>query len=381
MYRVKIYIFFKKMDNAEDENLRERILRAYSTPGHPVAFSAPHTVAKFFNISQSLAKKILEHDEGYTIHREYKQPKFYNPFYVHGRREQVQGDLIDVSRIAASNNSIKFLLLLIDVFSKKIWVYPLKNKSATSMERVIRSWLESIDVKPVRLATDRGLEFRNQRLQNILTLNNVEWQALGGTMKAAVAERANKTIQILIYKYLTEKETTRYDDVLQRLVETYNKRGHRSLNGMSPQNADLPRNENEIRAIHHARYEKIAQKRKSHLPYKVGDLVRIKTQAKKISSSSRAYAEQFKGEYFRVVRINRTLPIAMYHLRSLDTGEMIEGGFYAQELQRQRGNVYKIERVLRRRVRRGVREIYVKWKNFGPQWNEWIPEANVVAVY
>ena len=369
------------MDETDEDGLRERILRAYSTPGHPVAYSAPHTVAKYFNISQSRAKKILEHNEGYTVHREYKQPKFFNPFYVHGRREQVQGDLIDVSRLAANNNNIRFLLLLIDIFSKKIWLYPLKNKSATSMERIVQTWLESLDVKPDKLATDRGLEFRNQRVQNILASNDVEWQALGGTMKAAVAERANKTIQILIYKYLTKKETTRYVDVLQRFVETYNKRGHRSLNGMCPQDADLPRNENEIKAIHHARYEKIAQKRKSYLPFKVGDLVRIKTQAKKISSSSRAYAEQFKGEYFRVVRINRTLPIAMYHLRSLDTGEMIEGGFYAQELQHQRGNVYKIESVLNRRTRRGVREIYVKWKDFGPQWNEWIPERNVVAVY
>ncbi len=364
-----------------DRDLRERILNAYSSPGHPIAFSAPSTVAKYFNISQKQAKEILEYDESYNLHREYKQPKHYNPFYVHNRREQIQADLIDVARISTSNNRIKFLLLLIDIFSKKVWVYPLKNKSATSMVKCLQTWIQNIDVKPKIFATDRGLEFSNQHVQNLLFQNNIEWQALGGTMKAAVAERANKTIQILLYKYLTEKETTRYIDVLQNLVKTYNKRGHRSINNISPDEADLPINESEIQAIHHARYEKIAQKRKTNLPFKVGDLVRIKTLAKKVSSSNRAYAEQFKGEFFRIVRINRTLPIAMYYLRSLDTGEFIDGGFYAQELQRQRGNVYKIERVIRRRTRRGIREIFVKWKYFGPQWNEWIPETNVVAVY
>lgn len=361
--------------------LKDDVLRAYSTPGHPVAYSAPGTVARYFNISESKAKEILEHAEAYTIHREYKQPKIYNPFYTHERREQVQGDLIDVSSIAIANEGIKFLLLLIDIFTKKVWVYTLKNKSAASMVRALRGWLDSLGVKPKILASDRGLEFSNQAVQDLLRRNNVGWQALGGTMKAAVAERANKTIQILIYKYLTDRETTRYIDKLQSLVQTYNKRGHHTLKGLSPDEADQVENEGEVQAIHHARYEKISRNRKVNLPFKLGDIVRIKTLAKKVSSSNRAYAEQFKGEYFRVMRINRTLPIAMYYLRSLDTGEMIEGGFYAQELQRQRGNVYKIERVIRRRVRRGVREMYVKWKDFGPQWNEWIPETDIVATY
>ena len=175
------------------------------------------------------------------------------------------------------------------------------------------------------------------------------------------------------------KEWSKY--FLDKLVETYNTRPHRSIDQMTPNQADVEDNEARVQAIHHERFEKISQHRKTTLPFKLGDLVRIKTSAKKISSSSRAYAEQFKGEYFRIMRINRTLPVAMFYLRSLDTGEMIEGGFYAQELQRQRGNVYKIESVLRRRVRRGVREIYVKWKDFGPQWNEWIREDSVVDVY
>ena len=106
--------------------------------------------------------------------------------------------------------------------------------------------------------------------------------------------------------------------------------------------------------------------------------MRIKTQPKKLTSSSRAYAQQYHGEYFRIMRINRTLPIPLYYIKSMNTGEIIEDGFYAEELQVQRGNVWKIERVVRRRVNNGVREIRVKWAHFGPQHNSWIPEADVV---
>lgn len=365
--------------------LKKRILRAYNKPGHPVAFSAPAAVAEHFGVTPAFAKEVLEHDDAYTLHREYKQPKVYNPFYAHKRREQIQTDLIDVGKIAKDNDNVKFLLVLIDIFTKKLWVYPLQNKTAAEVTRAMTDWLTSLRRIPPRmkLVSDKGLEFTNRRLQNLLREHDIDWYPAGGTMKASIAERVNKTLQILIYKYLTAKETTRYIDVLPAIVRTYNKRPHRTLRGLPPKLADQPRHEGLVHSIHQLRYSDIAKHRKAteKLPFQVGDTVRVKTEAKKVSSSTRAYAEQFHGEYFRIVRINRTLPIAMYYLRSLDTGELIEGGFYANELQRQRGDVYKIEKIIGRRTVRGVRQIRVKWKYFGNRWNEWINEDAVVQVY
>ena len=356
----------------------QRIARAYITPGHPVAYSAPQQVAAHFGIGKARARRILEYIEGYTRHREFKQPRQYNPIYVHKRREQMQADLIDIGGLSRQNNGIRFLLLLIDVFTKRVWVYPLKSKQGVAVEAALKRWLRDLG-RPVpdKLMTDQGTEFTNGRVQALLRQRGIEWQPALGTLKACVAERANKTIQILIYKYITEKERLRYVGALSKLVDTYNKRPHRTLEGMSPANADRARNEGRVQAIHHARYTKIAAKRR-YPRFKVGEIVRIKTEPKKITSSARAYAEQFKGEYFRIVRINRTLPVPMYYLRSMDTDEFIKGAFYAEELQRQRGDVYKIERVIRERTRNGQRELYVKWLHFGDRWNQWIPAGNVV---
>lgn len=362
------------------DRLRNRIIRAYTTPGHPIAYSSPGRVAKHFHISTKKAKEILEHIEGYTLHREYKNPKQYNPYYVHGRREQIQGDLIDMAAISNNNNGVKFLLVLIDIFTKRLWVYPLQNKNARTVTQAMQRWLNSLDVIPKKIMTDKGTEFTNRSVQQLLRSHNVEWQAAIGTVKACIAERVNKTLQILIYKHLTENETLQYMNVLQDLVKTYNKRGHRTLEEMTPKEADLPQNEARVQAIFHARYDVLGRQRKTPR-FAIGNLVRIKTLPKKISNASRAYAEQFKGEYFNIMRINRTLPIPLYYLRSADTGEMIEGGFYGNELQRIRGDLYKIENIIRERVRRGRRELFVKWKYFGPRWNEWIPAANVARVF
>ncbi len=135
----------------------------------------------------------------------------------------------------------------------------------------------------------------------------------------------------MIHKYLTAHETLRYIDALPALVRTYNRRGHRTLHGMAPHMADLPGNKTIVQGILHQQYKKRGRGRAcryANLRFKIGDLVHLKTEADKVSSSRRAYAQQFHGEYFRVVRINHTLPYPMYHFRSLDTGELIKGGLY-----------------------------------------------------
>ena len=354
------------------------VSRAYSTPGHPAAFSAPSNVSRVFarrGVSQNQAKTILEGEDSYVLHREYKRPSVFNPYYIYQRRHLVQSDLIDIRLLRNQNDGIEYLLLNIDVFSRKVWVLPIKKKNAKCMKEALESWLRSLRRKPKIFSSDAGLEYWNRQVRQLMANHHIEMQLAHGTCKAAYAERANKTIQILIYKYLSHKETTRYIDVLSELVNTYNKRGHRSLEYYSPNNADKPRNEGIIRAIHMRRYAKLQRKAPT---FKLGEMVRIKTDAKAISSSRRAYAEQFHGEYFSILRINRVLPIPLYYLRSLDTGERVEGGFYSNELSRVRGDVFKIEKILRRRTRRGVREVLVRWKYFGAQHDLWIPEANLI---
>lgn len=365
--------------------LHDAVIRAYTTPGDPVAFSAPERVAERFGISKSRARRILEHVDGYRIHREYKKPATYNPYYVHAKREQVQADLIDMANPALlrKNDGVRFLLVLIDIFTKKVWVYPLKNKSAQEMVSALQTWLDSLQTAPEKLKTDSGTEFTNRQVQNLLRQRGVRWLRAYGTMKAAVAERVNKTLQILIYKYITQSESHRYIDHLQDFVDTYNARRHRTIK-MSPDEAERAESQAELAAMYHEKYESMRREnasKRANAKLKLGDVVRIKTEAKKISSSSRAYAEQFHGEYFIIDSINYTMAVPMYHLRSYDTGDKIDGGFYSNELQIQRGNVYKIERVLAERRRRGRDEVLVKWMYFGDRWNEWVPKADVVTTY
>ena len=66
-------------------------------------------------------------------------------------------DLVDMSWFSRSNRGYKFLLRVIDVYSKYGWIVPLKNKIGKEVAAALTS-LFKIAV-PSRLWTDKGTEF------------------------------------------------------------------------------------------------------------------------------------------------------------------------------------------------------------------------------
>ena len=80
-------------------------------------------------------------------------------------------DLVDMSSFSRSNKSYKYLLTVIDVFSKYGWIVPLKTKTGKVVVQAFRKLF--LGGHPSRLWTDKGTEFCNQQLKAVLEANNV----------------------------------------------------------------------------------------------------------------------------------------------------------------------------------------------------------------
>ena len=107
--------------------------------------------------------------------------------------------------------------------------------------------------------------------------------------------------------------------------------------------------------------------------FKVGDRVRI---IKKKRTFEKGFTPNWTEELFIVSEVRATKPIT-YKIKDLK-GEEIKGTFYQQELQKTRQEIYRIEKVLKkRRTRNGTREVYVKWKGLNCDFNSWIPESDI----
>ena len=77
-------------------------------------------------------------------------------------RDDIWGaDFADMQLLSKFNIGFRFLLRVIDIFSKYAWVVPLKDKKDISIVNAFQKMLKESDRKPNKIWLDKGNEFYN----------------------------------------------------------------------------------------------------------------------------------------------------------------------------------------------------------------------------
>jgi hypothetical protein len=356
--------------------MREPDENDYTTPGNAIAFSGITQLQRhnYKNVPEFLST--LDH---YTRSRQAKSPRIYNPIFVYRLRELLQSDLIDMSSISKHNENTRFILILINTYSRYVWVRPLKSKHAEVVAKAFDEILSTIHPPFERLLTDAGKEYIGRAFQDMLRRHNLKHTIAYSVSKAATAERAGQTLKNLISNYLTYNETFRYLPQLDNLVLTYNSRPHRGIDHLSPSEAENPDNKVRVLNALNKKYESVLHSRPKHGPrFKVGDTVRLSIYSPLFKKASH---EQFTKEFYKIRSVITRLPITQYEVATFDLSNNVKGRFYEAELQKTEFEVYKIEKVLKERKFRGRKQYFVKWLNFDDTHNTWIDEDQIVNQY
>ena len=175
---------------------------------------------------------------------------------------------MDISNLSNSNSGIHYLLLAVDIFTRKAFVDPLKNKTSCTVINAFDNIIK--EVNPEIIQTDKGSEFISGIFKQLLKRNNVELQLInvGDHNKLAIINRFCRTIREILNKYMTSYKTTRYIDVLSKLIDNYNNTEH-STTTFSPNEAK--EHVKEIQKLNIRRYNKAIQEEKQ---FSVGNKVR-----------------------------------------------------------------------------------------------------------
>ena len=210
------------------------------------------------------------------------------------------------------NKGIKYLLCAIDLFSKYVWVVPIKDKKRTSIVNAFKKIISNRR-KPNKMWVDQGSEFYNQSFKDFLKINNTEMYSTYNVGKSAVAERFIGTLKNKIFKHITAIQQNVYFDVLDDIVNKYNNTVHRTIK-MKPI---------DITDDSYVEYNKDFNKKGPK--FKVGDHVRI---SKFKNIFAKGYTLNW-SEVFVISNIKNTVPWT-YLINDLN-GEGITGSFFMKK--------------------------------------------------
>ena len=127
------------------------------------------------------------------------------------------------------NKRFRFLLCVIDIFSKYAWVAPLKDKKGITITNAFQKILKESNCKPNKILVNKGSEFCNRSTKSCTEKNDIEIYSTQNEGKSIVAEGFIKTLKNKINKYMTSTSKNAYIDILDGIVNKYNNIYHNSI--------------------------------------------------------------------------------------------------------------------------------------------------------
>ena len=153
--------------------------------------------------------------------------KHYRHETAKGRFHSVQVDLAFID----TTDPIDALMVVIDVFSRYMWIEPLKDRAKLHipLERVLKRMKSEFSHTPDNMTADN--EFATTQLQALAARYDFKWifGDAGEKYRTGIVERSIRTLRNLIKRYRTQYDTTRYQSVLDSIVYNYNHTYHRTI--------------------------------------------------------------------------------------------------------------------------------------------------------
>jgi transposase InsO family protein len=344
---------------------------AYLDPKLPGSFGGVERLRKYTKTSRNTVQKFLRGIDSYTLHKDVRK-KMKTPVTKALCIDSVwQLDLTEVSKIAFFNKGYTFLLFVIDVFSKFLIVRPLKNKSAEEVTRVFSQILIDTKRHPAFIHVDQGLEFHNSKFKGVLESLGITMFYTGSPNKASIVERSQRTLKERMYRYFTFKNTKKYLDILQDLVDSYNNSVHRSIN-FRP--GDVREKHSE--KIYSTLYDKIGSARPPK--FSEGDTVRI---SRLKNFVQKGYTKGWSDEIFTILSVNeKSKPVVKYKIKDSE-GVTIKGSFLNEELQLISSDpeaIYSIEKIIKTVGKGANKKHLVKWLHWDESYNSYVLDKDLI---
>ena len=209
--------------------------------------------------------------------------------------------------ISKLNKGFRFLLCVIDIFSKFAWVVPLKYIIGISIVDAFQKILDKSGGKPNKILVDKGSEFYNNSFIKWLKDKDIEVFSIHNEVKTVLAEGFIRTLKTKIYKYLTSMSKNVYIDKLDDIVGEYHNTYHRTIK-MKPF---------DVKDNTHIDFEK--EFNDKDRKFKIGDHVKISNYK---NIFAKGYTKNWSENLFVIKKIKKTDPWT-YVINELNVGEIV----------------------------------------------------------
>jgi hypothetical protein len=170
----------------------------------------------------------------------------------------IQMDIYVMAKYVKDNKGYKYILCMIDVFTRKVWAYKMKKKDNKNVQDSFKQFLSDSKIKkytPTILMSDNDSTFINQSFHEILEKNQIIHQPniLDDHHALGLIDRFARTLKMILTRLFLQTKSTNWINYLDEIIKNYNNNGHSSIDYISPNEAFSEKN---FEKIYNINYEK-----------------------------------------------------------------------------------------------------------------------------
>jgi hypothetical protein len=320
-------------------------------------------------LTKSVLKKWLRAQDTYSVYKLSRRNFPRERIIVSKRDMQWDADLMDMTKLKSDNDQNSFVLVVIDLLSRFAWLRVIRNKTGAAVSQAFEDIFAKDGRVPDRVRTDLGKEFYNKEVSQMFEKRNVHHFSSYSDKKANYAERLIRTVKGRLAKFMYDRQTFRYVDIIQQVADSYNGTVHSAIK-VPPSSVTATNDLDLYVKLYMPLVNSQAKQPYSH-SFKVGDAVRISLNK---GPFAKAYNENFSEAVYKIKFLVPSHP-PRYEIVDL-LGKKLRGSFYEEELEKVDFNPersYKIDSIIAKKGNK----VLVRWYGYDKRFDSWIPAKEV----
>jgi hypothetical protein len=247
-------------------------------------------------------KAFLKSRTTHQLHRPVKRNRKLEKYIVaQAPLDTYQVDLLDYQKYSRQNEGNRYILLAVDIFTRKAFAEPLTSKTPQETARKMNAILEH--GTPNVIFSDNGNEWKGAYAELLKERNiNQIFNELGDHQSLGIIDRLSRTIKEVIARHFTETEEVNWTRALTSIINSYNNSPHSALENIKPAQATQRENKLKIGTINYLKQEHNNEIDKKQ-SLRVGDTVRIQKQK---GTFEKGYSITYSPEVHRVISMTVT---------------------------------------------------------------------------